>query len=179
MTRRLPGQAPDLPGYRAPVTALQWVALVLAVGSTVVGAGSFLLGAGAILRVVRRGGPAPERRAQPWRRTVLAVRQILAHRRFRSRPGVAVAHWAVMVSFPILFVTLLSSSWQIADPGSTLPVVGRWRWLGWLTEGIAWAALLGIVWLVLVRQREHGRRGRRPEPGHPRRGAGDVRPALM
>lgn len=142
------------------MTALQWVALVLAVGSTVVGAGSFLLGAGAIVRMVRRGGSAAERRARPWRRTVLAARQILAHRRFRSRPGVAVAHWAVMVSFPILFVTLLSSYWQIADPGSTLPVVGGWRWLAWLTEGIAWAALLGIVWLVVVRQREHPRRGR-------------------
>lgn len=155
------GASVEPPEYRAPVTALQWVALVLAVGSTVVGAGSFLRGAWAIVRVVRRGGPAPERRAQPWRRTVLATRQILAHRRFRSRPGVAAAHWAVMVSFPILFVTLLSSYWQIADPGSQLPVVGGWRWLGWLTEGIAWAALLGIGWLVVVRLREHPRRGRR------------------
>lgn len=153
------------------MTALQWVALVLAVGSTVVGAGSFLLGAGAIVRMVRRGGSASERRARPWRRTVLAARQILAHRRFRSRPGVAVAHWAVMVSFPVLFVTLVSSYWQIADPGSTLPVVGGWRWLAWLTEGIAWAALLGIVWLVVVRQREHPRRGRRAA-GRPSAAAG-------
>ena len=173
MTRQRPGQAADRPGYRATVTALQWVALVLAVGSTVVGAWSFLRGAGAIVRVVRRGGPAPERRAHPWRRTGLAIRQILAHRRFRSRPGVAVAHWSVMVSFPILFVTLLSSYWQIAEPGSALPVVGGWRWLGWLTEAVAWAALLGIAWLVLVRRREHPRRGRRaagdlftPSPVH-------------
>ena len=159
------GKAGAGPGSVPSVTALQWVALVLAVASTLVGAGSFLRGAGAIVRVVRRGAPAPERRAQPWRRTVTAVRQILAHRRFRSRPGVAVAHWAVMVSFPVLFVTLLSSYWQIADPGSVLPVVGGWRWLGWLTEIVAWAALVGIGWLAAVRQREHPRRGRRAAGG--------------
>lgn len=136
------------------VTTLRWVALALAVTATIVGLGSFAAGALAIVRVVRRGGPAPERRSRPWRRTRLAVTQILSHRRFRSRPGVAAAHWAVMVSFPVLFLTLVHSYWQIVDPGSALPVVGHWRWLGWLTEGIAWLALVGIGWLVLVRQRE-------------------------
>ncbi len=136
------------------------MALVLAVGSSVVGVWSFGAGARAIVRTVARGGPAPERRARPWLRTRQALVQVLGHRRFRSRWGVAVAHWAVMLSFPVLFVTLAGSFWQIVDPGSTLPVVGGWRWLSWLTEAIAWLALLGIAWLALVRQREHPRRGR-------------------
>ncbi|KGM15723.1 hypothetical protein N867_06060, partial [Actinotalea fermentans ATCC 43279 = JCM 9966 = DSM 3133] len=53
-----------------------------------------------------------------------------------------------------------------------LPVVGGWRWLGWLTEAIAWAALVGIGWLVLVRQREHQRRGRWAAGGPSAAGSG-------
>lgn len=141
------------------MTALQWAALVLAVVATLVGVWSFTRGAAAIVRVVRRGTPAPERARHPWRRTVRTVTQILTNRRFRTRRAVAAAHWAVMVSFPVLFVTLVSSYQQITDPGGTLPVVGGWRWLSWLVEAIAWAALVGIAWLVVVRQREKPHRG--------------------
>ena len=141
------------------MTALQWAALVLAVVATLVGVWSFTRGATTIVRVVRRGTPAPERARHPWRRTVRTVAQILTNRRFRTRRAVAAAHWAVMVSFPVLFVTLVSSYQQITDPGGTLPVIGGWRWLSWLVEVIAWAALVGIAWLVVVRQREKPRGG--------------------
>jgi Fe-S oxidoreductase len=140
------------------VTVLQWVALALAVVATVVGVASFALGVAAIVRVVRRGGPAPDRTAHPWRRVWLALTEIVGHRRFRSRPAVIVAHWLVMVSFPILFLTLVASYGQIADPGWALPVVGHWLPLEWLTEAIAWASLLGIVGLMVVRQVEKPRR---------------------
>lgn len=140
------------------MTVLQWVALALAVVATVVGVAAFALGVAAIVRVVRRGGPAPDRTAHPWRRVWLALTEIVGHRRFRSRPAVIVAHWLVMVSFPILFLTLVASYGQIAEPGWALPVVGQWLPLEWLTEAIAWASLLGIVGLMIVRQVERPRR---------------------
>jgi Fe-S oxidoreductase len=75
---------------------------------------------------------------------------------------VAVAHWFVMISFGLLFLTLVTAYGQLLDPHFALPVIGHWAPYEWLTELFGWAAVLGIVVLVVVRQREHPRgRGRR------------------
>ena len=140
---------------------LQILALVLAVLATVVGVTVFALGVRAIARTVGIGGPAPERTSHPGRRTWLALKLLVGHGRFQHRPFVKVAHWVVMVSFPILFLTLVSGYGQLVDPHFVLPLVGRWAPLEWLTEAIAWASLLGIVALIAVRQRAHPRRGAR------------------
>ncbi len=142
------------------VSGLQVVALVVAVGASIVGVSVFTAGALAIARTVRRGTAAPDRTRDAWRRTGLVLGEVLGHRRFRNRPAIRAAHWAVMVSFPVLFLTLVASYGQIADPGYVLPVVGHWAPLAWVTEALAWAALVGIALLVVVRQREHPRRGR-------------------
>ncbi|WP_199423081.1 (Fe-S)-binding protein [Actinotalea solisilvae] len=142
------------------MSPLQIVALLLALVATVVGVWVFTLGLRAIVRTVRRGGPAAGRTDHPGRRTWLVVREVLGHGRFQHRPFVRVAHWAVMVSFPVLFLTLVSAYGQIVDPTFVLPVVGHLLPFEWLVEVFAWLGLLGIVVLVVVRQREHPRRGR-------------------
>ncbi|HRA50080.1 (Fe-S)-binding protein [Actinotalea sp.] len=139
---------------------LSTFALALAIAATLVGVGVFSLGVSAIWRTVAVGGPAPERRAQPWRRTWLMLKALLGHGRFQHRPMVKVAHWAVMVSFPVLFLTLASAYGQLVDPRFTLPLVGRWAPLEILTEAIAWLSLVGIVALIVLRQVTHPRRGR-------------------
>ncbi|NTW39401.1 MAG: (Fe-S)-binding protein [Cellulomonadaceae bacterium] len=140
------------------MSTLQVVALTLAVAATVVGVGVFSLGVRAIWRTVSVGGPAPDRVTHPWRRTWLALGLLVGHGRFQHRPFVKVAHWAVMVSFPVLFLTLVSGYGQIVDPHFALPLIGHWWPLEWLTEGIAWLSFAGIVLLIGVRQRSHPRR---------------------
>ncbi|EYR62776.1 Fe-S oxidoreductase [Actinotalea ferrariae CF5-4] len=140
---------------------LQIIALIVAVVATVVGVTAFVLGVRAIVRTVGRGAPAPDRTTHPGRRTWLVVKEVLGHGRFRHRPFVRVAHWVVMVSFPVLFLTLITGYGQIVDPSFVLPVVGHFPPFEWLVEVFAWLGLLGIVALVLVRQREHPRRGER------------------
>ena len=142
------------------MTALQIVALVLAVGATVAGVGIFARGVAAIVATVRRGGPAPDRTTEPWRRTRLVVAEVLGHQRFAARPLVRVAHWVVMLAFPVLSVTLISGYGQILDPRFALHGIYHWVPLEWLVEGFGWAGLLGIAWLVAVRQRERRRPGR-------------------
>lgn len=138
---------------------LQVVALVVALAATVVGVGALTLGVRAIVRTVAVGGPAPDRTTHRWQRTVLTIRTLLGHGRFQHRRLVKAAHWVVMVSFPILFLTLVAGYGQIVDPSFALPLIGHLPPVEWVTEGIAWLSLLGIVALVVVRVRAHPRRG--------------------
>ncbi len=142
------------------MTALQIAALVLAVAATAAGVTVFARGAAAIVATVRRGGPAPDRTTEPWRRTRLVLAEVLGHQRFRTRPLVRVAHWVVMLAFPVLSVTLISGYGQILDPRFALHGIFHWVPLEWLVEGFGWAGLAGIAWLVAVRLRERRRPGR-------------------
>jgi Fe-S oxidoreductase len=143
------------------VDALRIIALLLAVAATVVGVTVFAAGVRAIVRTVARGGPAPDRTRDPATRTRLVVKELLGHGRFQHRPVVKVAHWVVMVSFPVLFLTLVAGYGQIVDPAFVLPLIGHLPPVEWLVEVFAWLGLLGIVALAVVRQREHPRRGAR------------------
>ena len=137
---------------------LRVVVIGLVIVGTVIGVGIFARGVGRIYRTVRIGGPAPGRARPVARRTILVLREALGHERFQHRPVVKVAHWAVMVSFPILFLTLVTGYGQISRPTYALPLIGHFPPLEWAIEAIAWASLLGIGALVWIRQRSHPRR---------------------
>jgi len=133
------------------VNALQIACLALVVVSTVVGVAVFTRGVIAIVQTLQIGAPAPER----WRpfgpRLWLVVRELIGHGRFQHRPAIRVAHWSVMVSFPILFLTLVSGYGQVVDPEYSLPILGHMPPLEWVTEGIAWLSFAGILALIRVR----------------------------
>jgi Fe-S oxidoreductase len=140
------------------MSALNVVAFTLVLVATLLGVAVFARGALRIVRTVRRGGPAPSRLDRPGQRLGLLVREVLGHGRFAGRPGVRAAHWAVMVSFPVLFLTLLTGYGQVLDPTYALPVIGHWPPVEWLVEVFAWAGLAGITLLVVVRQVTRRRR---------------------
>lgn len=128
--------------------------LVAVALATVVGVAVFSRGAVRLTRVIRAGGPAAPGRLRPvGRRVLLVLRELMGHGRFQHRPVVRVAHWAVMVSFPVLFFTLVAGYGQVVDPRFVLPVLGRIVPWAWLTEGIAWLSLAGILALIAVRIR--------------------------
>ncbi len=72
-------------------------------------------------------------------------------------PVVATAHWFTMISFGVLFLTLVTAFGQLADPTFALPLLGHWVVYEWVTELFAWTGLVGIVALMVVRQRQHPR----------------------
>ena len=139
-------------------TAVVW----LVVAATVVCVGLFARTLARIAATVRLGRPAPGRAGAPAARTATLLREVLGHTRMARKPVVAAAHWAVMVSFGLLFLSLVNAYGQLVDPAYLLPLVGRFPPFEWAVEAIAWAALAGILWLVAVRQRHAPRReGRR------------------
>ena len=144
------------------MNGLQVVALVLAWVATVVGVAAFVRGVVTIVRTVRTGRPLPGRWSPAGQRLGTLVREVLGHGRFRQRPVVRVAHWVVMVSFPVLVVTLLTGYGQLVEPRYGLPLVGHWAPLEWAVEAFAWLGLLGIGYLVVLRQRIRPRDGQTP-----------------
>jgi Fe-S oxidoreductase len=137
---------------------MQVVAIVLALAATA--AGVALLGrtAAGFVSTVRLGQPDPTRTGDPGRRTVTLLREFLGHTRMARLPLVAVAHWFVMVSFGVLFFSLVNAYGQLFDPHWILPVLGHFIPFEWLGEVVAWASLAGILALIVVRQRQHPRR---------------------
>jgi len=135
------------------VDPVQWVCLGLVVVATVVGVGLFVRGAVTIGRTAGIGKPAPGRLAPVGTRLGTLAREVLGHTRFQHRPVVKAAHWVVMVSFPLLFVTLVTGYGQVVDPEWSLPLIGHLAPLEWAVELFAWLALVGIVALFVLRLR--------------------------
>jgi Fe-S oxidoreductase len=131
------------------------VLLVVAVAATLVGVGLFARGVVVIVRRVTVGRPSPGRLRPVGTRLGSALAEILAHSRFRTRPVVKVAHWFVMMSFVLLVPTLASAYGQTLDPLAELPVIGGWAPWQWIVEVCAWAGLVGIAALVVLRVRYH------------------------
>ncbi|WP_371163915.1 (Fe-S)-binding protein [Buchananella felis] len=130
---------------------LSVVSLALALAATAAGVVLFARGAAVLVRNMRLGRPAPERTRPPLRRAWLSLAQAVGHQAFRGRPLIRAAHWVVMVSFPVLVLTLLGSYGQLVNPSFHLPLVGQWPVFTWLAEFFAWAGTLGIVALMVVR----------------------------
>src|ERR687889_128143 len=139
---------------------MQVVAIVLALAATA--AGVALLGrtAAGFVSTFRLGQPDPTRTGDPGRRTLTLLREFLGHTRMARLPLVAVAHWFVMVSFGVLFFSLVNAYGQLFDPHWVLPLLGHLIPFEWLGELVAWGSLAGILALVVVRQRQHPRRSR-------------------
>src|SRR4051794_26868492 len=137
---------------------MQVAAIVLALAATA--AGVALLGrtAAGFVTTVRLGQPDAGRTDHPTRRTWTLLREFLGHTRMAKLPLVAAAHWFVMVSFGILFFSLVNAYGQLFDPHWVLPVLGHFLPFEWLGEVIAWPSLAGILALIAIRQRNHPRR---------------------
>ncbi|WP_298886706.1 (Fe-S)-binding protein [uncultured Serinicoccus sp.] len=143
--------------------ALQVLAIVVAGLVTLAAVALFVRTVAGFVAQFRLGQPEARTDA-PGLRTSTLLREVLGHTRMARKRWVAVAHWVVMVSFGLLFLTLVTAYGQLLDPHFVLPLIGHFWPYEWLTELFGWGAVVGIIGLVVVRQREHprtlGRRSR-------------------
>ena len=127
------------------------VAVVVALAVSVVGIVLFIRGVASIVGVVRLGKAAPARgdhRGQRWR-NMLA--ETLGHTRMLQWTKVGAAHWFVFIAFGALIFTLITAYGQLFDPRFALPIIGHWPPYQWASEIIAWAGLISISFLIIVR----------------------------
>ncbi|HEY0119666.1 MAG TPA: (Fe-S)-binding protein [Cellulomonas sp.] len=134
------------------MSGLQVACLALVAAGTVVGVGCFVRGVWRITATIRGGRPLAGRWRPVGPRLASMLREALGHEKFRHNLHVRVAHWTVMVSFPVLLITLVDGYGQVVSPRWTVPALGHWPPLEWLIEAIAWLSLVGIAWLIVRRQ---------------------------
>jgi Fe-S oxidoreductase len=112
----------------------------------------FALGIRQIVRTVGVGRSVePERKGPFGQRFTMALIEILGHGRMLKRPWIGVAHWFVMVSFPLLVFTVVEAQGEVFDPHFKLPIIYDWALYGLAIELIAAASLVGIVGLTVYR----------------------------
>ena len=132
------------------LTTVSWVFVVLVTLITLLSLGR---GVAHMWRQIRSGTPAPGRTRPFGRRLWGVLETALSHREFRHRPVVRAAHWLVMMSFPLLFLTLISGYAHLRDQLWSLPLIGHWPVWEWIVDLFAWAGLAGIVTFMVVRAR--------------------------
>ena len=137
------------------MSAVQIVCVVIVVIATTIGIAVFARACftiGARMAVGR--ATAPERLRPVGRRLALTLGALVGHTAFKGRPFVKAAHWLVMVSFPLLFLTLVAGYGQVlGGPDFALPLIGHAAWWAWVVEIIAWLSTFGIVGLSILRWR--------------------------
>ncbi|EWT01441.1 Fe-S oxidoreductase [Intrasporangium oryzae NRRL B-24470] len=149
------------------MSALQIVAAVVCLAVTAVAVALLIKTINRFVATFHLGQPE-DRGADKGARTRTLFREFLGHTRMSRLPVVAAAHWFTMVSFGVLFFTLLNAFGQLFDPEFALPLIGHFFLYEWITDFFAFAGFIGILVLMVIRQvnhprsarGEHGRRSR-------------------
>ncbi|MEG8104644.1 MULTISPECIES: (Fe-S)-binding protein [Actinomyces] len=135
------------------MSAVQIVCVVIVVIATTIGIAVFARACftiGARMAVGR--ATAPERLRPVGRRLALTLGALVGHTAFKGRPFIKAAHWLVMVSFPLLFLTLVAGYGQVLGGADfALPLIGHAAWWAWVVEIIGWLSAFGIVGLTILR----------------------------
>src|SRR6476620_2726536 len=138
------------------MSALQIVAVVVCLGVTAVAVALLVKTINHFLATFRLGQPE-DRGDDKGARTRTLLREFLGHTRMSRLPVVAVAHWFTMVSFGVLFFTLLNAFGQLFAPDFVLPVIGHFFLYEWVTDFFAFAGFISILVLMAIRQKNHPR----------------------
>lgn len=136
-----------------PSHSLVIVLMGLAVIATVAGIAVFSVGVFRLSKLITDGAPEKGRWNKPASRVLIALTRTITGNTFRSRRVIAALHWLVMVSFVLLFLTLVAAYGQISDPYYSLPVLGGWTVWHWMVELLAAASFVAIAALFEVRIR--------------------------
>ncbi len=137
--------------------AVQVIALVLCTIVPLIGWALLFRQVGRFVALYRLGRPDTSRTGSPAARSWTLTKEFLGHTRMARLKVVAVAHWFTALAFMVLFTTLVNAFFQLVQPDYRLPLIGHFPPFEWVVELFAWAGLVGIVVLMLVRQREHPR----------------------
>ncbi|RLV54854.1 4Fe-4S dicluster domain-containing protein [Aeromicrobium phragmitis] len=134
------------------------VAGVISLAVTAVAVYLAVVGVSRMLRVMKAGQPAVNRTDQPGKRMATMLKETVGHTRMLQWTWVGIMHWLVFAGFIYLSTAVLTGYFQVWDPHFMLPIIGTWYPFVWLTEALSWLTVLGIVYLIVYRQKHHPKR---------------------
>ncbi|WP_084541432.1 (Fe-S)-binding protein, partial [Nocardioides alkalitolerans] len=139
------------------MNALQIFAIVVSLGFTAVAVVLTTQAVRSIVGTVRVGQPATGRTGDPVRRTITMVKETFLHTRMLQWTWVGIMHWFVYLGFIVLSSAVLTGYFQLFDPEFALPIIGHFFLFEWVSEGLGLLSTIGIVFLIIYRQRNHPR----------------------
>ncbi len=83
--------------------------------------------------------------------------ETFGHTRMLQWRAVGVMHWFVFVGFLTLSSLVATAYGQVFSARFALPIIGHWIVFEWWADIFSWLTLIGIGYLIVVRQRHHPR----------------------
>src|ERR671928_969114 len=112
----------------------------------------------AMIRIIKTGQPDDGRKGPFAERIKALAIESLGHTRMLKWSAIGVAHWFVFVGFYGLFLTLVQAFGEVWNPDWELPIIGHWFLWNWFVDLIGTGTVLGIIYLIYRRQKDHPRR---------------------
>ncbi|MFC7725822.1 heterodisulfide reductase-related iron-sulfur binding cluster [Nocardioides sp. GCM10028917] len=141
---------------------MQIFAIVISFALTVAAVAMLVPAVRRMLGVIRSGQPAPGRSDNPTGRTVTMLKETFLHTRMLQWHWVGIMHWFVYAAFLFLSTAVLAAYFQLFKPDFAWPIIGHWYPYEWFSELIGLLSTVGIVFLIVYRQKHHPRsEGRR------------------
>ncbi len=141
---------------------MQIFAIVVSFALTVAAVALLVPAVRRMLGVIRSGQPAPGRNGNPSGRAVTMLKETFLHTRMLQWHWVGVMHWFVYAAFLFLSTAVLAAYFQLFSPSFAWPLIGHWYPYEWFSELIGLLSTVGIVYLIVYRQKHHPRsEGRR------------------
>ena len=136
---------------------MQMFAIVVSFALTIIAIAMLVPAVRRILAVIRSGQPAPGRSENPTGRAVTMLKETFLHTRMLQWHWVGIMHWFVYMAFLFLSTAVLAAYFQLFKPDFAYPIIGHWYPFEWLMEIIGALSTVGIVFLIIYRQKHHPR----------------------
>jgi Fe-S oxidoreductase len=141
---------------------MQMFAIVVSFALTVAAVAMLVPAVRRMLGVIRSGQPAPGRSENPTGRALTMLKETFLHTRMLQWHWVGIMHWFVYAAFLFLSTAVLAAYFQLFEPSFAWPIIGHWYPYEWFSELIGLLSTVGIVYLIVYRQKHHPRsEGRR------------------
>src|SRR3712207_1725048 len=112
----------------------------------------------AMVRIIRTGQPDGTRFGPVRNRLKVLAIESLGHTRMLKWSAIGAAHWFVFVGFYGLFLTLVEAFGEVWNPAFHLPIIGEFFLWNLFADIIGAGTILGIIYLIYRRQKDHPRR---------------------
>jgi hypothetical protein len=112
----------------------------------------------AMVRIIRTGQPDSTRNGPVGQRLKTLAVESLGHTRMLKWSAIGAAHWFVFVGFYGLFLTLVEAFGEVWNPAFHLPLIGEWSLWNLFADVIGAGTIVGILYLIYRRQKDHPRR---------------------